>query len=786
MLNAALLWFLPLILVPVILHLITLYRLRTVELSTFRFLMDSYIQQRRRIKLLEWLIMLLRVLFVALLVFTLARPVLQKFNLLGGSTGRDVTIVLDAGASMALRAGSTTSMERAKEAAKTVVGMLRPDDHVTLIRAEEKPTVLYSGFANAPDRVIEQVNGVTVGISGANMAAALEDVFTGVQRGSRIVYVITDAGKRAWAPLATHPTLKAVSANNQLVVMNVGPTEPVVNLSLVGDPPRPLHTIAGLPVPLTATIVNTNPDKPAETTLTVFLDDEQIAQYPLTLQPGQRLTRTLSVVPSRPGVIRGRFQLPADAFPDDDSFLFCLNVEPKLNVLLVTPPPQPSTTLAFGQTETTDTFIRTALIAPLLDASGGVAKLTDTQKLAASLQITSLIHHSVTDQAITAADVIVLCDVPLDGGLALRLQRFVSEGGGLLVLPGPNTVVENFNLLLLQPPLPAGMPARVINPKAPPGWLTYGQPQGDPDDESRFQALTAIDVTHPILAAFARGAASIGDHSPESFASVRLYRYFPLNIPQTPISLGPNQPPIRFNALMRLPDRTPVLVETGFGQGKLIAAAFSPTPYWSSLPLKPEFVPLMLRTVAYLRKQASVSVANAVQPHEPAPLRVTDRWSGATAECLDPQNKPTTIKLTRSGGDMVGAMMDTNRKGYYRFTVSPRSTGAPERVELGFAVNLDVTQADMAMLSESQLRETLRPASFTYLRGSADDPVLRQQLTEKSEIWRTLLWAMFIIMGAEFLLSTLSNRRQDDKPAQTGPRGPLTQRLADALLGSET
>ena len=60
MLNPALLWLLPLVAIPVVLHLLNLFRLRTVELPTFRFLMESYVQQRRRIRLLEWLLMLLR------------------------------------------------------------------------------------------------------------------------------------------------------------------------------------------------------------------------------------------------------------------------------------------------------------------------------------------------------------------------------------------------------------------------------------------------------------------------------------------------------------------------------------------------------------------------------------------------------------------------------------------------------------------------------------------------------------------------------------------------------
>ena len=54
--------------VPILLHLLTLHRLRTVELSTYRFLFDSYVQQRRQMKFLEALLALLRTLFLLALV----------------------------------------------------------------------------------------------------------------------------------------------------------------------------------------------------------------------------------------------------------------------------------------------------------------------------------------------------------------------------------------------------------------------------------------------------------------------------------------------------------------------------------------------------------------------------------------------------------------------------------------------------------------------------------------------------------------------------------------------
>ena len=58
-------YFLPLAAIPILLHLLTLHRLKTVELSTFRFLFDSYVQQRRRMKFLEALIAFLRTAFGA-------------------------------------------------------------------------------------------------------------------------------------------------------------------------------------------------------------------------------------------------------------------------------------------------------------------------------------------------------------------------------------------------------------------------------------------------------------------------------------------------------------------------------------------------------------------------------------------------------------------------------------------------------------------------------------------------------------------------------------------------
>src|SRR5438552_290695 len=136
LLHPALLWLLPLAAVPLLLHLLTLHRLRTVELSTFRFLFDSYVQQRRLMQFLEALLAVLRTLFLFFVVFMVSRPVLQNAGrwFQGGAGGREVILLVDCSASMNARAGGTSAFDRARTAALGVVERLGPDDRLTLIK----------------------------------------------------------------------------------------------------------------------------------------------------------------------------------------------------------------------------------------------------------------------------------------------------------------------------------------------------------------------------------------------------------------------------------------------------------------------------------------------------------------------------------------------------------------------------------------------------------------------------------------------------------------------------
>src|SRR3954467_9712087 len=135
-LQSFILWGLPLLLLPVIIHLVNRMRHRTVHWAAMQFLLQATQSSTSHAKLRQFLILALRVLAVVALVFFLARP------LAGGWLGwalapapDSILLLLDRSASMEARvSGGTQSkreaaVQRFIEAAKA----FEKSSHVVLI-----------------------------------------------------------------------------------------------------------------------------------------------------------------------------------------------------------------------------------------------------------------------------------------------------------------------------------------------------------------------------------------------------------------------------------------------------------------------------------------------------------------------------------------------------------------------------------------------------------------------------------------------------------------------------
>lgn len=100
-LQPLILWGLPLLLIPVVIHLLNRMRYRIVAWPTIMFLMTASKQATRQARLREWLILACRLLAVLALIFFLARPMAGGWlGWAAGNRPETVVVLLDRSPSM--------------------------------------------------------------------------------------------------------------------------------------------------------------------------------------------------------------------------------------------------------------------------------------------------------------------------------------------------------------------------------------------------------------------------------------------------------------------------------------------------------------------------------------------------------------------------------------------------------------------------------------------------------------------------------------------------------------
>ncbi len=352
-------WFLPIVGIPLVLHLLTLHRLKTVELSTFRFLFDSYVQQRRKMKFLDALIAVLRTLFLLFLLLAIARPTVRHWaGLFGSGTGRDIVFMVDCSASMETVTDGISAIDRAKQVAATVLSQMSGDDRVTVVRVASRPQILSSRFTADSDSLQEQIAGLKTSPARGNLFAAFQQLFSpGADPLIHPqIYLFTDVQASGWKEIQEQPIKNLLPDQTKLMLVNVGSQNTTtVNLAVVGHAPSPHRAIVGLPVTLRPRVANYSKSSAEEVTISILIDEEEIARKRVNVPAGETVNADILFTPHQDGVLKGRYQIEGDHFPVDDTYLFTLVVEPKVKVLLINGVPSADPLLNEGL------YLRTAM-----------------------------------------------------------------------------------------------------------------------------------------------------------------------------------------------------------------------------------------------------------------------------------------------------------------------------------------------------------------------------------------------------------------------------------------
>lgn len=485
----------------------------------------------RRIRLRQWLALLLRTLVIALVVAAYARPAYRSGAGWGGQNPPVAAVVLvDVSYSTGFRMADGALFAGLQRQALALLEMFGDRDQATLVPFAAQARAIATA---EPARLADAVRGLAVTEEATDLATALGEAVAVLSKAKpgteRELYLVTDLARHDWPELGETVTLPA-----DLRVYVAAPRVPE-RLNLHADGVRVLSWMpaAGRGLDLEALVTNTSPRAVEGVGVDLYLDNERVGHQELSLAAGEQARVRFRVTPRRAGRLAGFVELEDDALVVDNRCYFTLDLPERVSVLVV-------------GASSADTYYPARAL-----ASAATADPT--------LRANALLLADLGAATLQDVDVVLLCSLegitPTNVGL---LRDFTASGGGLVAFLGPRADLSSPSRDLLSGLLPASLEGVA----------------GSPGQQSAFQVLDPVATHHPLFDDLVAGPA--GDPP-------RFYAFYNLRP-------GPSA-----ETWVRLTGGQPAIVSAPLGAGRTVLVSVPLSLDWSDLPLRGAFVPLLHR-----------------------------------------------------------------------------------------------------------------------------------------------------------------------------------------------
>ncbi len=548
--------------IPIVLHLVNRRTAKQLPFSTLRFLKISVEKTRRRKRIHDVLLMLLRAAVLLLIAAGLARPTVTTFGALWGNSGTAAVIVLDNSASMGTIDGDRPRFERTAAAAAQVLDQLVEGDQVALLPTCGPSFPDAGKLARTQDSVRQMLGQCRVSYERADLTLKLRqarDLLAKSEAPNKQIYILTDMQRISWPEggLGTSVPSRKTDERGRGGDSEIGRqgekekngTPPSPHLPVSKSPPLPLSSpipvvlvncnhapkpnvavqgidiaaaipVTGLPMKATATLLNAS-TVAQQRVVELLIDGVRQSSSPeLNLPPLGRVKHEFAFTLNRGGLHRGEVRLVGDdGSKYDDRRFFALEVDQGVPVAVVKS--------------------RRHEIPYLDDAYYLEKALSAGRGGSGAIAATTLLAGDLAKEPLEKFRVLFCVNLPaLDAQAADRLAAYVAGGGRVVWICGDNVRPDAYNAMNQQ----AGgqlLPAALLDVRVP-------SPKGDRDSWH----VGFLDKKHPALARLVEPASL--------YESVLVYKHVRMTTDG------------RAWIMARLDDAEPLLVQRNVGKGLVL------------------------------------------------------------------------------------------------------------------------------------------------------------------------------------------------------------------------
>lgn len=718
-LNPLFLWGLPVVSIPILIHLLSRRRPITSQFSSVKFIQLASTTVVRRFKLKQLILLILRSLILLLLTLLFARPVVRRMPLFAQAEGvsRSSVILIDNSYSMGYVEEGESRFALAKKVARRILKMTKRGDRAALFLISDEVKPLVSYLTDDKQILWERLEKGTLSFRPTNLLPGVSQAYKILQESgspNREIILITDLGINGWQGI-DGKSIKEFDPEVKFIIIDLN-RELLSNVAVSKVDCRRLTM--GETSQIATKIRNYSKEKISRLFVSVYLEPQgkfqiaretgkKVGQGFIDLKGGREVNKDFFYNFPQEGTYLGKVEIQEDSLPSDDRFYFKAEALEKIKVLLIDGHPGIS---SFSS----ETFYLTLSLSPTT---------SEVSTVQSPLAVKVVTPDGFPQEKLDDFSVIFLANVgKVTSSLRERLTNFVREGGGVVFSLGDNVNAQEYNLNFDNL-----LPAELVEVK--------GKSKG----EREFKAIDFQDFAHPILQVFAQGKE--GD-----LTRTRFYQYFATQVkPSAKVVLG-------------LADGLPLLIEGELpypGAGKVLLFTSTLDRDWNNLPTKPVFLPLIQQMVRYLALSTlreepwgtflvGEEISYGLGPGELPP----------SVEIIGPQGKKFSV-IPVQKRDFSGIEFGpVEIPGIYQ--LSYIADGRWNNKYLPVNLNIESNESDLTKMGDREIRKLFLATPIKIIDDLTDLEKEILQLLYGKEISKNLI---FLLVGFLFLEVFLANPR---------------------------
>ncbi len=405
--------------IPLILHLINLRKLKNVEFSSLKFIKELQKTKIKKLKIKQWLLLIIRTLIIIFIVMAFARPIADtKLPYFASYSKSSTVILVDNSFSMDVSDEYGNRLKQSKRIASDIVSLMEDGDETAIIPMAETDynSINLSRNYNVINERIDNINISNLKADYKNSILTALNILDDAVNLNKEIFIISDAAINNFDGINDSLGFKSKSTGINFIQTGRESAADIKNYSIDSLSINNQIFQYGSEISLNALISNHSDNEIEDLLISLLFNGKRVSQRTTGIPGNGESVVSVETEINQRGAVNAILEIENDELLQDNKKYFSFLIPEKPNVAILS--------------NSNPRYLNLAL-----SASGS------------EMSIENYPSNNFGSVRLNNYDLIIIADAPENDSDLSRLKRY-TEGGGSILAFASSEMNENYVALL--------------------------------------------------------------------------------------------------------------------------------------------------------------------------------------------------------------------------------------------------------------------------------------------------------------------------------------------------